>query len=364
MMMKKLTALMLALVMVLALCACGGKTEPAPANTDAAPAGTDAAPANDAAPADDYHIDLKLSHVFAPTEQLTIEMETVAQRIRERTNGAVNIETYGSSQLAVYKDNLQQVVDGANWIACEDPSYLADYNVDFEALIAPMLYTTLDEYSYVCQSDVVKAMCQDIEDNYGIHVLALDFNVGLRCMQTNKVITTPADMKGMKIRVPNSSMYINCLTAMGATPTPMAFSETISAVQQGVVDGLEGNMNAYSTNGSAEVAKQMSFTNHLIGTCGAYININVWNSIPEQYRDIIQEEFSNGARELTEFTNESFESTKAMLEKDQGCHFNDVDVEAFRAVMTPEYERMVKEDGVTEGFIPQLQQLVAEYNNK
>ncbi len=243
-MMKKLTALMLALVMVLDLCACGGKTEPAPANTDAAPAGTDAAPANDAAPADDYHIDLKLSHVFAPTEQLTIEMETVAQRIRERTNGAVNIETYGSSQLAVYKDNLQQVVDGANWIACEDPSYLADYNIDFEALIAPMLYTTLDEYSYVCQSDVVKAMCQDIEDNYGIHVLALDFNVGLRCMQTNKVITTPDDLKGMKIRVPNSSMYINLMNAMGATPIPMAFSETISAVQQGVVDGLEGNMNA------------------------------------------------------------------------------------------------------------------------
>ena len=70
----------------------------------------------------------------------------------------------------------------------------------------------------------------------------------------------------MKIRVPNSSMYINCLTAMGATPTGMPFSETISAVQQGVIDGLEGNMNAYSTNGSAEVCKNMSLTNHLVGT--------------------------------------------------------------------------------------------------
>ena len=120
-------------------------------------------------------------------------MEQVAQRIKDRTNGAVEIETYGSGQLAVYKDNLQQVVDGANWIACEDPSYLADYNIDFEALIAPMLYTNLQQYSYVCQSDVVKQMCQDIEDNYGIHVLALDFNVGLRCMQTNKEIKTPDD---------------------------------------------------------------------------------------------------------------------------------------------------------------------------
>ena len=225
-----------------------------------------------------------------------------------------------------------------------------------------MLYSNLQEYSYVCQSDLVKSLCQDIEDNYGIHVLALDFNVGLRCMQTNKVIVTPDDMKGMKIRVPNSSMYINCLTAMGASPLGMPFGETISAVQQGVVDGLEGNMNAYSTNGSAEVAKQMSFTNHLIGTCGAYINIDVWNSIPEEYRDIIQEEFTYGAAELTQFTDDNFQSTMEMLEAEKGCHFNEVDVDAFRAVMQVEYDRMVAEDGVDPDFIPALQALVAEYD--
>ena len=294
--MKKLLALVLTLSMLLALCVF--------------------APS---AFAKEEKYTFKLSHVFAPTEQLTVEMEMVADRIRERTNGAVDIQTYGSSQLAVYKDNLQQVVDGSYWIACEDPSYLADYNINFEALIAPMLYSNLQEYSYVCQSDLVKALCQDIEDNYGIHVLALDFNVGLRCMQTNKVITTPDD-------------------------------------------GLEGNMNAYSTNGSAEVAKQMSFTNHLIGTCGAYINNDVWNSLPEEYRNIIQEEFTAGAAELTKFTDDNFQSTMEMLEKEQGCHFNDVDMDAFRAVMQVEYDRLVAEDGVDPDFIPSLQALVKEYD--
>ena len=239
--------------------------------------------------------------------------------------------------------------------------YLADYDIDFEALIGPMMYNSIDEYSYVCQSDLVKGMCQKLEDNYGIHVLALDFNVGMRCLQTNKVIKTPADLKGMKIRVPNSSMYINCLTAMGATPTGMPFSETISAVQQGVIDGLEGNMNAYSTNGSAEVCKNMSLTNHLVGTCGAYISTKVWNSIPEEYRTIIQEEFTKGAKELTDFTNASFDETKAKLEKEQGCSFNEVDVDAFRAAVQPEFDRMVKEDGVTPTFYEQAQAILAEY---
>ena len=239
--------------------------------------------------------------------------------------------------------------------------YLADYDIDFEALIGPMMYNSIDEYSYVCQSDLVKGMCQKLEDNYGIHVLALDFNVGMRCLQTNKVIKTPADLKGMKIRVPNSSMYINCLTAMGATPTGMPFSETISAVQQGVIDGLEGNMNAYSTNGSAEVCKNMSLTNHLVGTCGAYISTKVWNSIPEEYRTIIQEEFTKGAKELTDFTNASFDETKAKLEKEQGCSFNEVDVDAFRAAVQPEFDRMVKEDGVTPTFYEQAQAILAQY---
>lgn len=70
--MKKIVAMLLALTMVLALCACGGGGDKAGAN-------------------DDYHLTLKLSHVFATTEQLTIEMQQVAQRIKERTNGAIEI---------------------------------------------------------------------------------------------------------------------------------------------------------------------------------------------------------------------------------------------------------------------------------
>lgn len=118
--MKKFVAMLLALVMVFALCACGSN-------------GDKAADDNNG----DYHLVLKLSHVFAPTEQLSIEMQQVAQRIKERTNGAIEIQCYDSSQLAVYKDNIEQVVNGADWIACEDPSYLADYESTLKHSSAP-----------------------------------------------------------------------------------------------------------------------------------------------------------------------------------------------------------------------------------
>lgn len=85
--MKKFVAMLLALVMVFALCACGSN-------------GDKAADDNNG----DYHLVLKLSHVFQPNEQLTIEMQQVAQRIKERTNGAIEIQCYDSGQLATYKD--------------------------------------------------------------------------------------------------------------------------------------------------------------------------------------------------------------------------------------------------------------------
>ena len=84
--MKKFVAMLLALVMVFALCACGSN-------------GDKAADDNNG----DYHLVLKLSHVFQPNEQLTIEMQQVAQRIKERTNGAIEIQCYDSGQLATYK---------------------------------------------------------------------------------------------------------------------------------------------------------------------------------------------------------------------------------------------------------------------
>ncbi|MFR7768594.1 MAG: hypothetical protein ACLU0Z_08420 [Oscillospiraceae bacterium] len=74
-----------------------------------------------------------------------------------------------------------------------------------------------------------------------------------------------------------------------------------------------------------------------------------------------QEEFTKGAKELTDFTNASFEETKAKLEKEQGCSFNEVDVDAFRAAVQPEFDRMVKEDGVTPTFYEQAQAILAEY---
>ena len=330
----KLLSLVLALVMCLSLVACGG---------------------GESAEGDDYHIELKLSHVFAPNEALTITMEEICNNVRERTNGAVDIQHFPQGQLATYKDGVEQVVRGANFISVEDPSYLGDYVPDFNILAGPMLVKSYDEYEYLLKSDEIAEMFAAAEAQ-GIKILNMDYIFGFRSMMTNKVIKTPEDMKGLKIRTPGSQLYVDTLNHMGATAVPMPFGETISAVQQGVVDGLEGTIDAYATNGSAEVAKNMALTKHLLGVCGAYINVDVWNGIPEEYRTIIQEEFNAGAERMVKKISEGEAATREKLETEMGITFNEVDTAAFQELVAPIYENM---KGVTPGRYERFQEIIA-----
>ena len=305
----------------------------------------------------DYKLTMRLSHVFGPTEQLAISIQEAADNIREKTGGAIDIQVFHSSQLPTYKDGLEQVASGANFISVEDPSYIADYVPDFNVLVGPMMTSNSDEYEYLINTDTVKEMVKKLEaDN--IKVLALDFFSGYRFMKTNKEIYTPDDLKGMKIRVPKSQLFVDTLNAMGANAIPLGWDETLSAVTQGVVDGLEGTMDDFLNDGSGEVASVGSLTNHFIGTCGVYFPLNVWEQIPEEYQTIIQEEFTASAQRMIEKINSSYEETKAKLEE-TGHTFNEVDTDAFAAAVAPVYENM---KGVTPGLYDEFRAALAEFH--
>ncbi|MCF0129374.1 MAG: TRAP transporter substrate-binding protein DctP [Pseudobutyrivibrio sp.] len=359
--MKKriISMLLVATMSASMLIGCGSSAKeqtPATAEPAAAETAEATAPAAET-PASDYQITLKMSHVFAPNEQLTKSLEIVCDNIKERTNGAVVIEQYPQGQLATYKDGVEQVVRGAEFISVEDPSYLGDYVPDFNALVGPFMYKSFDEYEYVIQSDLVKDWEKQLEEK-GIKVLALDYIFGFRCLMTNKEIQTPADLKGMKIRVPGSQLFIDTFNALGCTATPMAFGETLSAVQQGVVDGLEGTMDAYGSNGSAEVAKNFGLTNHFLGTCGVYISTQIWDAMPKEYQDIVQEEFSKGAQQMISEVSNNYDATQKRVEEEQGCVINEVDYDSFVEATKGVYDTM---EGTTPGIYDTLQGIVGEY---
>jgi len=303
---------------------------------------------------EDFSITLRLSHVFNVNEELAQSIELVAERINKKTDGAVRVLTYPGGQIATYKDGVEMVVRDAHFISVEDPSYIGDYVPEFTALVGPMLYNNFDEYMELIKTPLVKGWYKKAEDK-GIKILSLQYIFGFRNLITDKVIKTPEDLNGVKLRTPGSKLFIKTLNAMGATATPLPWGETFSALQQGVVDGLEGSE---FTNLGTKVyetgKKNVAFTNHFLGTCGVYISTDVWAKIPERYKKIIEHEFTYEAEQMIN----SLKANHSQVIKDleaQGVQFNHIDRAAFE-------ERTLKlYDGELPGVsVEMYQQIQAE----
>lgn len=299
-----------------------------------------------------FSITLRLSHVFNVNEELAKSIELVAERIHTKTNGAVRVLTYPGAQIAAYKDGVEMVARGAYFISVEDPSYIGDYVPEFTALVGPMLYNNYDEYMEIIKTPLVQGWLNKLEGK-GIKVLSLQYIFGFRNLITDKVITTPEDLEGMKLRSPGSNLFIQTINAMGANATPLPWGETFSALQQGVVDGLEGSE---FTNLGAKVyetgKKNVAFTNHFLGTCGVYISTEVWAKIPEKYQFIIAHEFEYEAEQMIN----RLKSQHAQVIKDleaKGVMFNDIDRPAFEARTIDLYDG--KLSGVTVEMYEQIQ---------
>ncbi len=281
--------------------------------------------------------DINMSLVFTHNELLTQQLIKATDKIRTRTDGTVNIKVFPGGQLPVYKDNLEAVVNGANWIAVEDLSYLGDYVPDFAPLAGPMLYNSYDEYLAMMDTQLVADLSAQVEKK-GIKVLNFDYMFGFRHMITNKEIKTSADMAGMRIRVPGSQLFISTLASMGAAPASLPFPETYAGVQQGVVDGLEGSiLTMYSTK-MYEVAKNMSLTKHFLGTVGLYISPAVWDKFSPEQQTIVNEEFAAGAISNTkELVKLDTEYTQKLEEL--GVKFNEVDSAEFSKLTAEVYTK-------------------------
>ncbi|MGV8145968.1 MAG: C4-dicarboxylate TRAP transporter substrate-binding protein [Alkaliphilus sp.] len=334
--MKKLSlVLVLMLLLTAVVTGCGDKDE-APADV----AGENV---------EDFSIKIQLSHVFSPKDQLAIEMANAADIIRERTDGAVDIQVFDSGQLPVYKEGLEQVVRGANFISVEDPSYVGDYVPDFVALIGPMLYESYEEYAKMMETALVAELKAKAAEE-GIKILTLEVMFGFRNMITDREIVTPEDMEGMLIRVPNSQLWIETLGAMGATANPLPWNEAVPALRQKVVHGIEGSATTMLHHKIYEMLGHVSMTKHFLGTAGVYISTDVFYSMPEKYQKIVQEEFVAAARRNNEILIANNEDVVNQL-KEKGVKFNEVDSDAFRARTSVVFETF---EGLTPGIYDRI----------
>jgi len=175
------------------------------------------------------------------------------------------------------------------------------------------------------------------EDQLGIHILGPTYfgirQVGLR---VDKEIKTPADMAGIKLRMPGGDAWQFLGTALGANPTPMAYAEVYTGLQTGAIDGQDNPLPNVENMKFYEVMKQIVLTSHLVGYDLLVVSKASWDAMtPEQ-----QAAFEAAATAAIDFSQEKHVSREAELLKkftDGGLKIYEPDVAAFRAHVQEQY---------------------------
>ena len=296
---------------------------------------------------------IKVSTKFVDDEQTAKSLVKVCKNINERSNGSLELQLFTGGILPIGKDGMEQVVSGSDWILVDGVNFLGDYVPDYNAITGPFLYKTFDEYFHIVKSDIGQELNKKAEE-LGIKVLSMDWVFGFRNMECKKPIKTPEDMKGLNIRVPTSQLYTYTLEAMGANPVSMPYPDTYAALQQGVIDGVEGSILSYYGTGQYENVKEYSLTKHLLGVSAVSISTKVWNELTDEQRTIIQEEFDKGAQENLEETN-NLEKEYTDKLKEKGVTFHEADIPKFQEATKSDYTKLDKwTPGIYERILEEL----------
>ena len=230
---------------------------------------------------------IKFSHVAAPDTpkgQAASEFKRLAE---ERSKGKVKVEVYPNSMLYKDAEELEALQLGAVQMLAPVPGKFGPVGLpEFEAFDLPYLFPDLNALHRVYNGPVGAMMLKKLEPK-GIVGLAFWDN-GFRVMSANRPIHTPADMKGLKMRINSSKVNAAIMKSVGAIPQTIAFSEVYQGLQTGVIDGTEGPLSNLYTQKQFEVQKQITLTYHTISNYVVIANKAFWDKLPPDIRTILE----------------------------------------------------------------------------
>ena len=318
--MKKLFALALAMVMTLSLASCGNKTE-TPA-TDSTPSASDQTTEPSADP-----ITISISHSYTELDQVSVELNNAKKNIEERTNGAVIVNLYPNNTFGNLVDGVEAVMADSPLLLVAAYSQWEDLYYDASALQCGFVFEKGEEFLDVMNTPLFEKIVSEM-DKVNIHALNCAFVGGMRHVIGKKPYTTPAEIKGLKLRVPNSTTYLECFEAMGASPMGMAASEQLSALSAGTIDALDQSIILMYSTKSYEMVNHVTLLAQQPLADALFCSTKWWNTIPAEYQEIIEDELHQAGIRYNQYSVENEGKMREEMEA-AGVEFHEADRQAF-----------------------------------
>lgn len=282
---------------VFLLVGCSGGSQTAgnqAADTQAAQAADDAASGaggeQSADGAVDYgSLELTMGSTGAADDISTQAMTYMKDYIEEKSGGAIIVNTFPSSQLGQAADQLEMTGQGSIDLFLE-ANYMTSNGVD-EAKVGSLVFTitSKDEYRRLNESELTKQWQDKFCELNNIKIIASNWYRNGTALVSNREIHSVEDMQGLKVRIPQVDITLDCFQTVGMNPTPIAYNESLLSLQQGIVEAIWCTEDAAYTMGFYEVAQYLIELNSYFDAMYVYMNNDLYNSLTDAQRDLIVE---------------------------------------------------------------------------
>ena len=366
--MKKTIAMLLAMAMTVSLTACGGgaaETAKTSDKTTAAEASGEKGTDKAAAEGEDAFAELgdftmMVGHAQPEGNPRYVSMEKFAEDVAEKTNGHVTVEVFGNGQLGTEKEMLEQVVAGTVQ-GMRGGQF--DFSPRLLMFTLPFLAQTRDQVTALLNSDLAKKVCAEAEAETGTVIINLCDAGGWRQFTNSKhPITKPDDLKGLKMRTNGMNTIDKTFIALGATTTTIPYSDLYMGLKTAVADGQENPWVNVEGMKFYEVQKYFTEVNYQFHPDPFYVNVAWWNSLPEEYREIITECAADMGTYNDQLIDENQEKAKQVV-IDAGCEVyvpSEDELKAFQDAVQVVYDQCIEEGILTAEELAELQKIVAE----
>lgn len=331
--MKKALALLTGAAMMVSLLAgCGAASTSSTASSQAASEPASTASSEQSTNYDDVtpDITLSLSHQMAASHSINQTAEEFARLVKEKSEGKIQVDVYPSATLGTETENLQALTNGTLDVAVIAAEFYANYVDEAGILCLPFMYDSYDDAYAKLHSEAGDTIKDMILEKTDVRVLDWYVLAFRQIFTVDKPINSISDLSGMIIRIPDSNTYKSTFSQLGAAPTAVAWGETYTALDTGLVSAVENTPESIMSASMQEVCKYVNVSNHIIGPTTISVSEQVFQKLTEEQQNILTE----AAKEACEFglnaTKDGSDANFAALEG-AGLEVVDTDVDSLKA---------------------------------
>lgn len=297
---------------------------------------------------------IKMGHAQVVAHPVHNAMVFLANRLEEKSGGRIQVKVYPNQQLGTERELLELLQIGSLGMTKVSAASLEAFSPEISVFGLPFLFRDDDHISKVLYGEIGREILLSCE-KFWLRGLCF-YDAGKRSFYSKtKPIETPADLAGLKIRVQESKMAINMIRGMGGSPTPVAYGELYTALQQGIVDAAENNPPSFYNSRHYEVCKYYSIDEHTAVPDVVLVSTKVWENLTPEEQKWLQEAADESAVYQAELWKASVEESMREVQK-AGVQISYPSKEPFLNQVQAVYDLVKKEQ-------PQLASLIERIQN-